>query len=58
MGTEVPYEGELAHTDEFIPYDHIVGDSHLPQDKHSELLLYCRSGRMSEMAAKALHAAG
>jgi phage shock protein E len=58
INVHVPYEGELEHTDAFIPYDHIVGNDHLPQDKHTEILLYCRSGRMSEIAANALHGVG
>jgi len=58
INVHVPYEGELDHTAAFIPYDHIVGDARLPTDKHTEVLLYCRSGRMSEIAGNALHAAG
>ncbi len=58
IDVHVPYEGELPHTDAFIPYDHVVGAPQLPADKDTELLLYCRTGRMSEMAANALHAAG
>ena len=58
INVHIPYEGEIEHTDEFIPYDHIVGDSHLPPDKNREVLLYCRTGRMSEIAGNALHAAG
>jgi len=58
INVHVPYEGELEHTDAFIPYDHVVGDARLPKNKHTEVLLYCRSGRMSEIAANALHTAG
>jgi rhodanese-related sulfurtransferase len=58
INVHVPYEGELEHTAAFIPFDHIVGDARLPQDKSTEVLLYCRSGRMSEIAGDALHAAG
>ncbi|MDQ1516949.1 MAG: hypothetical protein QOE80_2779 [Actinomycetota bacterium] len=58
INVHVPYEGELAKTDAFIPFDHIVGDTRLPKDKDTEVLLYCRSGRMSEIAGDALHAAG
>jgi phage shock protein E len=58
INVHVPYEGELEHTDAFIPFDHIVGDARLPRDKSTEVLLYCRSGRMSEIAGDALHAAG
>jgi phage shock protein E len=58
INVHVPYEGELEKTDAFIPFDHIVGDTRLPKDKDTEVLLYCRSGRMSEIAGDALHAAG
>ena len=58
INVHVPYEGELPHTDAFLPYDHIVGASQLPANKNTELLLYCRTGRMSEIAANALHSAG
>ena len=58
INVHVPYEGELAGTDAFIPYDRIKGDSRLPKDKGTELLLYCRSGNMSEEAAVDLHEEG
>ena len=51
INVHVPYEGELAGTDAFIPYDKIKDDPRLPEDKGTELLLYCRTGRMSEEAA-------
>ena len=58
INVHIPYEGEIDDTDAFIPFDKILGDSRLPKDKHSEILLYCRTGRMSEEAANALHDAG
>ena len=58
INVHIPYEGELEHTDVFIPFDRIVGDAQLPADKDSEVLLYCKSGRMSETAGKALNQAG
>ena len=58
INVHVPYEGELAGTDAFIPYDKIKDDPRLPKDKGTELLLYCRSGHMSEEAAVDLHDAG
>jgi len=58
INVHIPYEGELDQTDAFIPFDKILGDSRLPKDKNSEILLYCRSGRMSEEAGNALHNAG
>ena len=58
INVHVPYEGELAGTDAFIPYDTIRDDPRLPEDKATELLLYCQSGRMSEEAAVDLHEEG
>jgi rhodanese-related sulfurtransferase len=58
INVHVPYEGELADTDAFIPYDKIKDDPRLPEDKATEILLYCRSGRMSEEAAADLHEEG
>jgi rhodanese-related sulfurtransferase len=58
INVHIPSEGELAETDAFIPYDKILADSRLPQDKNGEILLYCRSGRMSEEAGAVLNKAG
>ena len=54
----IPYDGELEDTDAFIPFDKIVGDASLPEDKSTPILLYCRTGRMSEEAGAALHEEG
>ncbi|HYH48583.1 MAG TPA: rhodanese-like domain-containing protein [Acidimicrobiia bacterium] len=58
INVHIPYEGELADTDAFIRYDKILGDARLPQEKNTEILLYCRSGRMSEEAGAELNKAG
>ena len=58
INVHIPYEGELEDTDAFIPFDQIVGDTALPADKGSEVLLYCMTGRMSVTAGDALTAAG
>ena len=58
INVHIPYEGEIEKTDAFIPFDRILVDSRLPKDKNREILLYCRSGRMSEEAGNALHNAG
>jgi rhodanese-related sulfurtransferase len=58
VNVHTPYEGEIAGTDLFIPYDTIRGDARLPADKDTEILLYCRSGRMSATAARSLVDAG
>ena len=58
INVHVPYEGELEHTDAFIPYDRILEDSRLPADKDTEIFLYCKTGHMSAIAGEALSRAG
>ena len=48
----------IAGTDESIPFDSIVGDTRLPRDRTTPLALYCRTGRMSQEAARSLQRAG
>jgi phage shock protein E len=58
VNVHVPYEGEIAGTDAFIPYDQIASRiDELPSDA-SMLVIYCRSGHTSTAAAEALVAAG
>lgn len=54
INTHVPYEGEIAPTDRFIAFDTIGKSQDLPRDKNAEIVLYCRSGRMSTLAAQTL----
>lgn len=54
INVHVPYEGEIEGTDAFIPYNEIKGDDRLPADKGTEILIYCRSGRMSAEAGDTL----
>lgn len=58
VNVHVPYEGEIEGTDAFIPFDQIAGDDRLPSDQATEILLYCRSGSMSAIAARGLNDAG
>ena len=54
VNVHIPYEGEIPDTDLFIPYDEI--QDHLDElpARDETIVLYCRSGGMSAMAAEVL----
>jgi phage shock protein E len=55
VNTHVPYEGELPGTELFLPFDTLETYLDiLPRDKNIEILVYCRSGRMSTLSAETL----
>ncbi len=55
INVHVPYEGEIEATDSFIPWDGIEAELEgLPADISAKLVVYCRSGGMSAMAARTL----
>ena len=59
VNVHVPYEGEIEQTDAFIPFDQLATRlSEFPQDTGAKIVLYCRSGSMSAIAARDMVSAG
>ena len=55
LNVHVPFEGDIDGTRLSIPFDQIAAKaSMLPADLDTPLLVYCRSGRMSAIAAAEL----
>lgn len=54
MNVHVPYEGEIGDTDAFVAFDKIENSADLPSDRRQPIRLYCKTGRMSQIAGLTL----
>ena len=55
LNVKTPYIGEIAGTDLYIPYTDLAPRaSQLPSDKGARIVVYCRSGNESAIAAQTL----
>ncbi len=55
VNTHIPYEGHIEETDLFIPYNEVKQrSSELPAAPDAKIVVYCRSGSMSAIAAETL----
>jgi len=58
VNVHIPYDGEIAPTDLFIPFDEVEDRFAELPPRDARIVLYCRSGSMSAIAARILVTAG
>ncbi|MBZ0305564.1 MAG: hypothetical protein K8I82_05805 [Anaerolineae bacterium] len=54
INVHIPYEGEIEGTDAQVAYNDLSALMAALPDKNAPIILYCRSGRMSQIASEAL----
>ncbi|MDH4141181.1 MAG: rhodanese-like domain-containing protein [Chloroflexota bacterium] len=55
LNVKTPYSGEIEGTDLYIPYDRLTARAdELPADRTATIVVYCRTGRQSSIAAQTL----
>jgi len=59
LDVHTPEQTHIPGTDKFIPFDQIAGNvGSFPADKNTNILVYCRSGSMSKIAAQKISELG